>query len=59
MAKKIIEMDIDDMIKEFKPNYRLDHRCIIKNAEINSGIKLGEFMVKLKAFLLFMSAKYN
>jgi len=51
-GKPLNEMDVDDMIKKYNPNYRLDWRKQIKDAEINSGMKLGEAIVLLEKVLL-------
>jgi hypothetical protein len=50
--KPLNEMDIDDMIEKYNPNYRLDWRKQIKDAEINSGMKLGEALVLFEKVLM-------
>jgi len=50
--KPLNEMDVDDMIKKYNPNYRLDLWKQIKDAEINSGVKLGEVIVLFEKILL-------
>lgn len=40
--ESISEMGIEDLVEKFNPNYRLDWRQIIKDAEKSSGVKLGE-----------------